>query len=223
MTRISKVLGVLLLALLVSSTTTAIASGEVSSPAEFTIQPVFTAEQVGTNSLTIAGLPQFTCGSVTARGSGPTEGYSSETLTLAPTYGTCHIVLLGITKPVTITTNGCAFVFTATTTETKGVKAFTAHTNIECPTEKQIEIHVYNNVGHTEVICTYDIKAQTNLTEITLTNNEAAIPNDLNADFNVSGIAVQTTIPGGVCGNGTTATYKGTQTIQYYFPAAVTG
>ena len=230
MTRISKALGVLLLTMLVSTATAAIARGEVSSPAEFTTDPgpFFDAEQVGTNTLTVVGLPAFTCGSLTAAGQGVTEGPNPEKITLSPTYGTCHVVLLGLTKPITITTNGCAFVLTATTTEIKGVKTFTAHTDIECPTEKQIEIHVYNNAGHTELLCTYDIKAQTNLTEITLTNNEAAIPNDLDADFNVSGIAVQNTKTGGVCGTqaNTTATYKGTQTIRAtagYFSAEVTG
>lgn len=114
--------------------------------------------------------------------------------------------------------NGCAYVLTATTTVTEGgEKHFTAHTNVECPEGKQIEIHLYLNAGHTETLCTYDIKASENqgLTGITLTNAEGE-PQDIIAALNVTGIKVtRTTGSEALCGKeSNTATYAGEATLQ---------
>jgi len=113
--------------------------------------------------VTAAGSIECEVTKVHALLSGPTYG-----LTATPTFEECifHNSLSGIDNPATVTMNGCDTKFTIHFHETSKGEGFKADTysgdvHIECPVGKVIEIHVYNNAGHTEVKCTFHIAPQT--------------------------------------------------------------
>jgi hypothetical protein len=181
-------------------------------------------EQIGTNQFQLTGLPPLTCTSVKLHGKAITPGPSSTYITVTPTFETCHIVLAGLTKGVTVTHNECNFTFNATTTTTENTPSGltfdrTASVTIECPVGKQIQIHVYStaNPPHSQVICTYDVGPQGPLQGIELTNkvNTPTAVNDVEAHIKVT-TAVQNTIKSAVCGQNenTSAVYEGTATIR---------
>ncbi len=246
MSRKLKALGLALMAVFaMSAVASSSASAEVTKPGLFTAGVAATelakidAEQIGTNTFTINGL-SLTCGTVKLVGNPvltktnekkeftdevekTTKGGESTDITLTPTFGpnNCHVVIAGLTKTVTVTENGCAFVFDAKTTETKGVVSNTALTTVECPAGKKIEVHVYTTAG-TEVgtNCTYDIEANaanTTLPGITLDNkvNTPTSTNDVVATIKATTV-VKNTIKSAVCGPNETenAVYAGEVTIQ---------
>ena len=151
---------------------------------------------------------------------GSTPGTESTDVTLKPTYEGCKTTIAGLTRPVTVTVNECAFIFDAKTTTTVDNSIdHTALTTIECPTGKKIEIHIYEKEPHSTVVCTYDIGPQNTLSGITLDNkvNTPTSANDVLATINVPNIVVENTTPGtSVCTatNPTTATYTGEETIR---------
>lgn len=229
MIRNLKALGLVLMVVFVlSGVVTSAAQAEIEKPGA-----VFTASVGATETAKIDGeqilakptvfkigvLPAWTCAETKFIGKFLTAGSSSKEYTVQPVYETCHAIypLIG-TKDVTITMHNCGYLFTATTTETKGVKEFTEHTSVECPPGQQIEIHIYKNVAHTETLCTYDLEPQTSLTGITLTNkiNEPASANDIAADVNISGVrVVKTTGIEALCGpENNIGTYSGELTLR---------
>ncbi len=244
MIRNLKALGLALVAVFaMSAVASSMASAEVTKPGLFTFGVAATelselhAEQVGAtpDTFTLNGLA-LTCGTVTLTGNpvktkaspnediveANTKGSSSTDITLTPTYDKCHVVIAGLTKTITVTTNDCSFVFDAKTTETKGVVSNTALTTIECPAGKKIEIHIYSTAG-TEVgtTCTYDVEAtaaNTTLPGIKLDNkvNTPASADDILATIKVEGIEVNNTIKSAVCGQNAIekATYDGEDTIR---------
>ncbi len=255
MSRKLKALGLALVAMFaMSAVASSMASAEVTKPGLFTAKvgvnevAKIDAEQVQApgkplNTFTVNGLA-LTCGTVKLTGNpvntkaSPEEdvvkekvkGPESTDVTLTPEFGpaNCHVVIAGLTKTVTVTENGCAFVFDAKTTETKGVISNTALTTIECPSGKKIEVHVYSTAGtETTTTCTYDIEAiaaNQTLPGITLDNKvntvkeppEPSESNDILATVNVTGITVKNTIKSAVCGQNDPekATYEGEVTIQ---------
>ena len=68
---------------------------------------------------------------------------------------------------VTVTHNGCKFKFYDLTTSSAHYKATT---DLICPPEKQIEVHVYLFSGHTFPVCTLDMAEQKGLPGATVTN-----------------------------------------------------
>jgi len=224
MTRNLKVLGLAFIVTLALSAVVASAASAASA--------LFTAEGVPsdqlseihgeqatgtTDTFTIEGLPALTCTTVKETGF-PEEsevhkkGGSAPSATFTPEYATCHVVLLGITKWATVTMNGCTYTFTAT--KNTANTPFSADLTINCstsPPEKQIEIHVYNNAAHTELLCTYDVRHQVANNQIQLTNEASDILAHINAT-----VLVHNTKPGGVCGSKETpnAVYKGTHTLR---------
>lgn len=227
MTRTLKLFGLGLL--VVSALSVTVANAEVSSPAVFTASvgagetAKGVGEQIGTSEFKIGTLPPMTC--ATAKGSGKalSKGPSFEKVTIEAFGETCHVVLPLIgTKGITITANGCAAVFIATTTETKGVKSFTADEETECPPGKGVEVHVYNNAAHTETLCTYEIPPQNHGSEGKL-ENKAGTPTDVVAAGTVKGITVKR-IAGieSLCGpQNNTATATGEITIRATSEAGV--
>jgi len=221
MTRNLKALVLALVASLALSA--AIASTASASPALFTAAvsaeelTETVGEQIGTDTFTIPGLPAFTCTTVKEHsfpeeGGVHKKGSSAPNSTITPEYMGCHIVLLGVTKPLTITLNGCTYTTTATK-NTSGF-AFSVDVSINCPEKKQIELHVYNNAGHTETLCTYDIGPQAINNQIELTNI-AGSPDDVRGHMSATLAATNTTV-GGVCGSNAslTCTYKGSHTLR---------
>jgi hypothetical protein len=116
----------------------------------------------GFNTFEMGGL-KLTC---EAKGTAELKEESSE-LTATVEYHTCHVVVLGVTFPITVDMNECHYLFTAGTyapTETNGAGAAHGTVHITCPEKKQIEITVFKAGGaHTpeNIRCTIDVAAQT--------------------------------------------------------------
>ena len=253
MIRNLKALGLALVAVFaMSAVVSSVASAEVTSPGLFTanvganVQATIDGEQEGINLFTVNGLA-LTCGTVTLTGhpvktkaevppthesvlEGNTKGPSSTDVTLLPKFGpnNCHVVVAGLTKTVTVTENGCGFVFDAKKTVTAGVTSYAAVATVECPVGKKIEVHVYSTAaGEGTTTCTYDIEAiaaNTTMPGITLTNkvNQPTSVNDVTADISVK-TTVNNTIKSAVCGQNATeiATYEGNATLRATNEASV--
>ncbi len=217
-----------------SSVSASMASAEVTKPAKFTFSvganelAEVHAEQIGAvATLTVNGLA-ITCGTVTGTGNpvktkaspeedvveGNTKGSESTDLTMTPIFGpnNCHVVIAGITKTVTYTTNGCAGVFDAKTTETKGVNSFALLSTIECPAGKKIEVHLYNSPTlESATLCTYDIEpiaANTTVPGVTLSNktNTPTEPNDIVSQVKMT-LSIRDTIKSAICGQNETENF----------------
>ncbi len=231
MTHKLKILGLALVAVFaMSSVSASMASAEVTKPGLFTAAvgagelAKFDNEQIGVSTITVNGIA-ITCGTAVGTGNpvktkaspeedvveGNTKGPESTDITITPLFGpnNCHAVIAGLTKTVTFTENGCAAVFDAKTTETKGVVSNTALTTIECPAGKKMEIHMYSTTsGETTTTCTYDIEAiAANTTQpgITLENkvNTPTTANDIVSRFKVN-VSINNTIKSAVCGQNAT-------------------
>lgn len=194
------------------------AAADGNSPAVFTASVGATetargdGEQITPAIFTINGL-SVTCSTVTGTGEALELGPEFSKIRAVPTFSGCHIVVFGITKLVTVTTNGCSYVSEAQTTESG---AFTANVTVECPKLKSIEVHVYNSAtSETQTLCTYDVIPQGPLVpEGTLTNHEGA-PNDIVVNASVQ-TTVRNTIRSSICGQNETETSvtKGEGTIR---------
>lgn len=211
MTRTMKLLG---LVLVVSALGTSAAKAE---PALFTaaVGANETAkgvgEQIGVSTFTINGLT-MTCATANGTGKALSKGPSFEKVTIEAFGETCHVVIAGLTKPITITANGCAAVFTAKTEAGK----FTADQETECPEGKGVEVHVYNKAAsHTETLCTYEVPPQSHPSEGELIN-KVGTPSDIIAAGTVKNIKVKRLSgPLSICGpEESTATAKGEITIR---------
>ena len=243
MIRNLKVLGLALAAVFAMSAVGAsMSSAEITSPGLFTFKVGATelatihGEEEGVNLITLNGLA-LTCGTVTSMGTpvktkaspnqdeveADTKGPESTDITFFYTFGpnNCHVVIAGLTKTVTVTTNGCGVIWDAKTTVTHAGFDNTALSTIECPIGKKIEIHVYSEkAGEVSTTCTYDIEAiaaNTTVPGITLTNktNTPGSADDITADIN-TGLTVTNTIKSAVCGLNATekAIYEGEITLQ---------
>ncbi len=198
-----------------------LALGAVGAPAASAEPALFTAEVGGGetagvhggqtlafgNTFTIGGTP-FSCEVANVSGSASTAGPSSTIARLAPQYSNCHMIVGGfLTLPITVTVNGCEYTFNATknTTDTEGnLTPFSADLTIDCPTGKQIEIHVYTSKAKHEAdesLCTFDIGPQTVNNHIQLTN-EAGAPNDILAHVTNLPIVLNNTKPSSTCCQG---------------------
>ena len=202
-----------------------VASAASAETAHFTVQGIGAGETAGvkgtqvgspTNTFTKNGLT-MTCATATVTGKALSTGPEPSTITLEPTYSGCHVVIAGLTKTVTVTMNGCAYIYRATK-NTESV-AFSADLTIECEVAgpKKIEIHTYSTAG-TEVgtTCTTDITPHQTITgTIQLTNEPAATPDDILAHINVT-FPVHNTIQGALCGQNAieSTTWHGTFTLQ---------
>ena len=212
MTRKLKILGIALGAVLalnaVAASTASAENGRFTAAVGSEVLSQIHGEQIGTDTFTISGLPSLTC--TTAKETGFLEeggvhkkGSESTWATFTPEYAGCHIVFLGITKSITVTVNNCIIRFQV-------LIPFGISFTIEC----KIEIHIYNNPAHTELLCTYDVEKQTVNNQITPTN-QAGTPDDILAHINAT-VNVTNTTTGGLCGSttNTTGVYKGTHTLR---------
>jgi hypothetical protein len=206
MIRNLKVLGLALVAML--SMSAMVASAAHALP-ELTAAEAGSAvgEEVGKHEFTV-GSRAIQCEEVNF--TGPSTTTAQTTLTIVPDYKKCKTTpVFGITLFVTVTMNGCDYLFHATG---KDGANYTASVDIVCPAGKLIEAHIYSNAAHTNESCTVTIGPQTGKTTNTITNT-AGTPNDLTVHHDV---VVNVTIHGSaiVCGSGTTATYEGTSTLK---------
>lgn len=222
MTRNLKVLGLALVAAMALSAV--VASAASAAAAKFTADTVpagttatVKGEQSGVNTFTLTSGLTLTCAVATAEGPAVTKGPESTEVSLTPKYETCHVVVAGLTKAVTVTVNGCTYEFNAT--KNTGGKPFGADLTIKCPAGKQIEIHVYKNKEHVNVECTYDLGHQLINNQIELTNQVVAGANndDILAHVNAT-VTLTNTIKNAVCGQSDieTAVYAGTFTLKAF-------
>jgi len=194
------------------------AAAQAEEPAHLTAgsegnPATITGEQTTANVFGRTGR-SVTC--ETAHFSSPTkvEGSATE-LTVEPKYSNCHSIVLGITFPATVTMNSCDYLFTGTKVEGN----YTVISDLECEKEgDQVEIHVYSDAEHTEVLCTIDIPEQTGLGTITLTNKSGSEPHDVDANINITEITSTETNPGSLCGpeETSTATLTGGATLRAF-------
>ena len=121
-------------------------------------------EQVGTaedNYFESDGT-KITCENSGVSFAGTLDGGTQTTLTLAPTYTKCKAGGL----PMTVTMNGCDYIFTQpTTVEPLGTGKYTGKVDLTCPTSTGPVMHVYLNAAHTINLCTIEIKAGTHTGE----------------------------------------------------------
>jgi hypothetical protein len=215
MTRNLKALGLALVAVFALSAVAASAA-YAEGVSELTPQSnqhvIITGHQEKVIYKTAAGQ-EVTCEKITYDG---TINGNTATLTLEPTYSSCHTTFPKF--PTTITMNGCDYLIHGQLTKPAGT--FQASTDIVCPSpggvESTIEVHIYSNVGHTELLCTATIKGQTGLTTITI-RNTAGTPDDVTLESNLTGI--QATSHQALCGQKTVwqnTTSTGGITVEAY-------
>ncbi len=213
MTRTTKLFGLILLAVLALGPTVAKAE-----PALFTasVGAAETAkgdgEQIGVSTFTLSNGLTMTCATANGTGKALSKGPSFEKVTIEAFGETCHVVIAGLTKSITITANGCGIIFTAKTEAGK----FTGDQETECPKGKGVEVHVYNSkTAHTETLCTYEIPPQSHPSQGELIN-KAGTPSDVLATGTVSGIVMKKLFGApAICGGEeSTAVAKGEITIR---------
>ncbi len=198
MVRNLKTVGLTLLAVFATSAF-AVPAAQAENPATIIAEQypvILDGEQEG--SLTVLAIVGFrlnvTCQMSTFQGE-ITESSSGETVGFAQTsYTDCVSGLF--TTPVTVTMNGCYYVYHFTADP---LDKFTAVTDILCPEGKPMEVHIYGNEGDHEsstALCTYSLGQQSGKTVIELTNKEPdeVTPKDwITVDFNLTGIVITRT------------------------------
>ncbi len=133
------------------------------------------------------------------------------TATITPNYASCS----DGTHKITVTLNGCDFVFHSG--ETVGEDEYAQTIDLVCPPGKMLELHTYLSANNSNtLICTFKDKPQTGLTGPTIRSDTAN--EDLVIEGAVTGFHVEKE---GLCGSGTTnaaeiyldITIKGTSEI----------
>jgi hypothetical protein len=133
------------------------------------------------------------------------------TLTMAPQFDDCEMVIGATEGPGTFTMNGCDFVLHIG--ETLGESgAYGTTLDFVCPVGKEIEFHSYSNESHTTSVCTFKLPAQTGLTGATVKSSSEGIT--LNGTFG----GIHDTRTGILCG-GT----KTSETVPLEVDALITG
>lgn len=214
----SRILKILVLALLAASAQSAILSSTVSAQGTLKADALafLVGEQTGEllqNAFTGVGM-STTCPGSTYVGhrynATPHRAVPKEatTVTITPSYAPeckAHIPILG-TRSVTVAMNGCDYVGHIGET-TGGEGTYAATFDIVCPEGKAIDVEIYKLESTHEpanVICTVTIKAQTGLKGAHVkTTAEGA---DLDVSGPVEGIHEEHS--GSVCGTGTSSTAK---------------
>lgn len=229
MIRNVKALGLALMAVFAFSALSASAAsaqqGKLTSDGSVTLTGTEVGEAVNNNYFQ-NGLGKVTCPGSTYTGhrvlthTQTTEGKTHErlqsgdtTATITPHYATkcfAHIAVLG-TRPVTVTPNGCDFVFhigqTTPAENKEGTYGVVAA--LVCPPEKDIEVHVYKSgsVEHPagDSICTITIKPQEGIEGAHLKHTTGA-PHDFDLIGTFTNIHEEHT--GTLCGTGTSGEAK---------------
>lgn len=128
---------------------------------------------------------------------------ATDPVTFTPTYNAGCVAEPG-ELPVTITTNGCdySFGFTKPGTTGWGQRTGALEAWLNCPTESQMEIHVYENAAQHAAgvsLCTYDISTQGPVAA-GVYHNRAVVPGDVDLTVNAKFTAKSTIGPEFVCG-----------------------
>jgi hypothetical protein len=211
-----KALGIAFVAVFAMSAM-AVSAAQAEGVSELTPQEnkhaIITGEQVGRHIFKTSAGQEITC--EIAKFDGTING-NSTTATVAPTYSECHTTFPKL--PATVAPNGCDYLFHGQLTNP--ANTFKASVDVVCPSpggvESTFEVGIYNNAGHTELLCTLTIRGQTGKTTNTITN-VAGTPDDVKVVSNVTGI--ETTSHQALCGQKTVwqnSTYTGETTVKAY-------
>jgi hypothetical protein len=169
MTRMIKIVGLALL-LAAAATSALVATGASAEEEEGGKPGTLTAsvypatldgtDDTGTNAFTLFG-EKIVC---------PDSSYSGQianataTFTITPTYNNALCSAGGGGHKVTITMNGCDYLFHIKGTTEAFVDNYFIWVDLLCPPGKDVEIHKYLNVSSEAVqICKYTIKEQKNI------------------------------------------------------------
>jgi hypothetical protein len=225
MTRTLKALGLAVVA--------ALALSVVAAPAAQANEQEFTsalgntpvalhAGQDNQHVFTLTGGRSTEC--ATATFTGTVTETPTKSITIAPEYSNCTVLIAGNKLPATITFPvECKYSFTAPKTSPPGVLVGTV--DVICQIGFEIQIHVYEkgkehieglpSEGGTEV-CTYKVGAQNNLKNLTYTNNGNGT---VLVDANVTNVAYNRTRGTTTnCGAASSvATYTGKSTVSGTF------
>lgn len=228
MTRNFKVLGLALVAIFALSAlaaSAASAQGKLTSDGPVTLKGTETganptAGEVYDNALISPVLGVVTCPGSTYTGHAKRthtettlgEGHTtitsgSTTATITPHYAkVCNakVPVLG-NRPVTVTMNGCDYLFHLGAT-TGGGETYGVTADVICPPGKVIEVHIYKAASahlDADAICTVKVGEANNQgrTGLHATNTPAANPDDIDISGTVTGIHTDTS--GTLCGTNT--------------------
>jgi hypothetical protein len=199
MSRIHKVITLAVSAMALFAVTASAAHAETGALTAAEYPAIITGQQ-GAGALFDIGNRNVECATSDLNGTifGP-----SDPVTLVPIYANC-VSNPGAT-PVTITTNGCDYLFGVSRPGTTGTPATTGKLQawLNCPAGKQLEIHVYQNAAqHAANVstCTYDIPSQGPVPGGIYHNTPGAVPPDILATVNATFNALNTIGPAFICG-----------------------
>jgi hypothetical protein len=175
-------------------------SGGQTTTHEFTVP-------AGTTTCEVASFTGSETGTKTASGS-----FTTETLTITPSYSKCKTVLFGETHETHVIMNGCDYKFHAGAT-IEGETKVAGTVDIVCPEKKSIEVEITG-----ANICRVTVPSQNGVAGITYHNTGVGASRDVDVTANVSTLRVIQ--DGAFCpGNNfasskefTTGVYKGTTT-----------
>jgi hypothetical protein len=196
MTRNLKALGLALVAVFAMSAVLAAgaqASGTLTVDVDGGENADLTGEQVAHNGVPhhswIMFFAALTCTNVSFNG---TTSDDDTELTITPNYGGCTLN----TRSVTTTMNGCDYEFKGGNVTAEGGKQdhFVEGTvRLNCPgSVTGAEIHVYNDIGHIDTICTYTMLEYDFKGENTYVNDTDATPHDVQVTTSVK-VTIQRT------------------------------
>ncbi len=199
MTRLLKALGAALSATAVLAVMASAAHAETGALTALEYPAIVTGEQ-GPGATFDIGARNVECATSDLSGTlvGPTDP-----VTLKPIYAGC--ISNPGALPVTITANGCDYLFGVSKPGTTGIVPITTgrlHAWLNCPAGKQLEIHIYENgAKHAANVstCTYDVGPQGPVPAGIYHNIEGP-PSDVLATVNATFNGLSTIGPAGFCG-----------------------
>lgn len=199
MTRLSKTLAVAFSAMAMFAMMASAAQAETGALTAGEYPAIVTGQQ-GPGATFDIGARNVECATSDLNGTlvGPTDP-----VTLKPIYANC--VSQPGALPVTITTNGCDYLFGVSKPGTTGIEPPTTgrmQAWLNCPAGQQLEIHIYENANkHAANVstCTYDVPSQGPV-PAGIYHNVAAAPMDVLATVNATFNALSTIGPPAFCG-----------------------
>ena len=221
MIRNLKALGLALVAVLAMSAVAAstasagVTTGKITSDGPVTLHGVEDgtnffeypgeADRVECTGSTFTGHSVLTHEQTTAGSKHQLIASGSTEVTITPHYNNAHCT--AGTHTATVTMNGCDYRFYDFTT-TAVADQYSYLTDIVCPPNKDIEVHIYFTTHNSFIACSLTIKAQTGITGLLATN-------ETDAGGNTTGTVTLTgksenikASKSGLCGSGETTAAK---------------
>lgn len=164
-------------------------------------------------TFTLSGGQKLSCEEVKATG---TVLNGATSITASPTYSKCKAVIGTETHLVTVTMNGCDYLFHGGV-EVSGTTFKEVEVDLVCPEGKEVEIHVYKSATtETEELCTYKVHSFVGNKGNETHNEGTGSTNDVTITTSAENVA--TTRTGSLlCGAASTvAKYTGSTTVKAF-------